>query len=323
MLIARCCCDMPRGGSLQPPTAPPRPQTLTNSLSDGKLLSGRLIMYDGSCSFVPYSYGVLQNADEQKFFFMRAHTIKCLMASSLRIGEELYFHAAEVPNILSEGVTYWAYNVRRKLRRRWTPSALKANVTESDRNCSEELIQESGEKAFASKSRSRKARIAFPAKMLQRFMNDSRELETNRKEHLTHLVESPGTKDKRLMPPPPLPPPKIQKTSLDDGGRGPSTNDSLSCVQTADAPVKEVLDEDKAVSIDTDMTTLDHIVEKLISGGFGAQSWCESIEVFYGVPLAALLDDELSTINKVIAKEAARIGSNNKQPRVEWNGVVL
>lgn len=120
-----------------PPTEPPEAPQNGDMAAE---VSGTLVAYDGSCSRVPYAFGVVQDAAGVRHFFGRVHLGRGVVAEALRPGQPLEFR------VLAGLRASWAYSIRKPLGgrrareteghgprwgRRWG-CALSARVTSSE-----------------------------------------------------------------------------------------------------------------------------------------------------------------------------------------------
>ena len=73
-------------------------------------------------------------------------------------------------------------------------------------------------------------------------------------------------------------------------------------------------------------TTLFGVVRGLLQDNVDSGVWSQCIELYYGTPLAALLDFELAKINHCIVAVADSLGlgpNMDKLPVAKWSGVVF
>lgn len=318
-----------------PGTAPPRTRDLPKYPAE-EAVSAALSSYDGSCSRVPYCYGLLTSSDGSTYFFARAHLIKGMMASSLKLGELLHFNVFDVANILCSGSTAWAFDVRRVPRRRWLSHRLKPSVDTYGYPVSPSLqAQAQAPGACWDPHSPTKLRKVAGAKDDEGLDVPLALLASREKQQ-----ESPSSKDKRLMPPPPVPPHKLRKvSSATDQSEGlpaakqPTPADVASKRAQAtgqagnSASAKSGVDGSQESSEGKggdEKITLSVVIRDLLQGRFETTAWSKSIEVYYGTPLIALLDFELKNINETIIHEAASLGmSASNLPVVKWAGVAI
>lgn len=84
------------------------------------LVSGKLVVWDASCTNVPYAYGVAEDSTEGRHFFSRAHLDRGVVPEVLNIGDTLEFHILHTRETSFNGSASpsWAYNIRRPNCRR-------------------------------------------------------------------------------------------------------------------------------------------------------------------------------------------------------------
>eukprot|EP00434_Breviolum_minutum_P026610 symbB.v1.2.023520.t1/scaffold2155.1/size87741/1 len=276
------------------PLPPGDPPTSFETPSDDMVRSrGTLHGYDSSTTRAPFAYGLIRGEDNEFHFFVRAHLERGVIAELLQPGAPLEFFSQK----FEPGDVRWAYGVRKvpsKLGSRWA-------------------ARKTFPAARTSPERPKKRRWVT---LLDGISN---EVQVSK---LEDKVKPPEIVQEATSSTVPLVPASSRRwvalitdstVTVEPQNREPSE---------AAASSEESLPGDGEELAEFSQVSLEILLQQLLQAKYGPDIWKKSLELFYGCPIGAFLDNELEKVNAAIKRCAMTLGLD-PYPQVSWREIIM